>query len=145
MADLVEPVVGAQIQLLVALGGWADIDSMTIGSLGRAKGIAVASNEGPLTELADVLLPAASWAEQDGTFTNKNGLAQAFAAGPRPAGDGLAGWEVVVHLAKAAGIDLGFTTLKQLRAAMPESSLVTQKTKKAEATTDATASAGAAE
>ncbi|MBL8718215.1 MAG: (2Fe-2S)-binding protein [Myxococcales bacterium] len=145
MADLVEPVVGAQIQLLVALGGWADVDSMTIGSLGRAKGIAVASNEGPLTELADVLLPAASWAEQDGTFTNRNGLAQAFAAGPRPAGDGLPGWEVVVHLAKAAGVDLGFTTLKQLRAAMPASSLVTPQTKKAEATTDATASAGAAE
>lgn len=145
VADLVEPVVASQVLLMVALGGWADIDSITIGSLGRAKGIALAANEGPLTDLADVVLPSASWVEQEGTFTNRQGLAQAFGAGPRPAGDGRPGWELVVALAKAAGVDLGFATLKQLRAAMPEGT-VEQKPKKVEApAAEAASSAGAAE
>ncbi|NUQ74947.1 MAG: hypothetical protein HUU21_15460, partial [Polyangiaceae bacterium] len=55
------------------------------------------------------------------------------------------GWELVVLLARAAGVDLGFSTLKQLRAAMPEGT-VEQKPKKAEApAADAASSAGAAE
>jgi NADH-quinone oxidoreductase subunit G len=122
LADLAEPVVGGQVTALIALGGYADIaDATTVGALGRAKLVDLASNEGPLTDFAEVLLPAASWAEQDGTFVNRQGLEQAFFAGPRPAGDSIPGWEIVVRLAKQLGHPLGWSSFRDVRAAMKAS------------------------
>ena len=121
LPDIVESVASGEITTLIALGGHMDLDDITAGALGRAKIIVIAANEGPLTAIADVLLPAASWAEQDGSFINRQGLSQRFEAGPRPAGDSLAGWEIVARLARSMGHPLTWRTLKDVRAAMKAS------------------------
>ncbi|MGZ3453198.1 MAG: 2Fe-2S iron-sulfur cluster-binding protein [Polyangiales bacterium] len=117
-SELPELVAGGDVSVILALGGGPVIDPVVVGALGKAKVIAMASNHGPLTDLADVLLPAASWAEMDGTFTNRQGLAQQFEAGPRPAGESLPGWEIVVRLGRAMNINLAWTRLRDLRAAI---------------------------
>ncbi|MEO7096441.1 MAG: 2Fe-2S iron-sulfur cluster-binding protein [Polyangiales bacterium] len=121
--ELAEPVVGGQITTLVSLGGHADVgDATTVGALGRAKLIAIAANEGELTDFAEVMLPAASWAEEDGSFINRQGLEQKFEAGPRPAGDSLPAWEIVARLARQMGHPVDWKSLKDVRAAMKSSS-----------------------
>ncbi|MBI2390303.1 MAG: (2Fe-2S)-binding protein [Deltaproteobacteria bacterium] len=103
---------------ILALGGIADIDQATLAVLGRSKIVAIAANHGPLTNVADVLLPAASWSESDGTFVNRQGIEQPFEAGPRPAGDSLPAWDVIARLARALGHNLAFNKLRDVRAAM---------------------------
>jgi NADH-quinone oxidoreductase subunit G len=120
LEELMEPAVSGKVAVVLALGGLADLDvaPTSLGGLGRAKVITLAANHGPLTHTADVLLPAASWAESDGTFVNRQGRAQTFEPGPRPAGDSLPAWEIVSRLAKAMGLPMEFTRLRDLRAAM---------------------------
>jgi NADH-quinone oxidoreductase subunit G len=52
---------------------------------------------------ADVVLPAASFAETDGTFTNHAGRVQRVRQAFSPPGDALEGWRLVADLAKALG------------------------------------------
>ncbi len=119
LSELAEPVAGQQISVLIALGGEADIsDATTVGALGRAKLIAIAANHGPLTENAEVILPAASFAEQDGSFINRQGTEQRFSAGPEPAGDSLAGWDILARLARQLGKPIDWKSFLDVRAAM---------------------------
>jgi len=60
------------------------------------------------TALADVLLPAASFAEVDGTFTNNGGLVQRVRKSIEPVHQSLADWMIVARLAKELGSDFGF-------------------------------------
>jgi len=61
---------------------------------------------------AQVALPLASWAEVDGTFTNKLGMVQRIRAAVPPAGDALPGWEILSHLARKLGATMDFTESK---------------------------------
>lgn len=114
--QLVESVVSGQITTVLALGGLADFDEVMFGSLGRAKLIVFADQEGPLTSLADALLPAASWAEQTGSFINRNNLEQRFEQGPPPKGDSLPGWQIVTKLARETGHTIPWSEFRELRA-----------------------------
>lgn len=119
LRDLAEPVVGGQISVVLSLGGFTDKDDVTtIGALGRGEVVVIASNVAPLTEIADVLLPTATWAEQDGSFVNRQEMEQRFEAGPRPAGDAIPGWDIVVRLARQLGHPIAWKTIKDVRAAM---------------------------
>jgi NADH-quinone oxidoreductase subunit G len=118
LEDLVEPAAAGMISAILAVGGSADLDDLVAGALGRPKVVCLATTEGPLTELADVLLPAASWAEADGTFINRNGVEQQFESGPSPAGQSLPVWDIVVRLAKKMGHTMSWTKLKDVRNAM---------------------------
>src|SRR2546421_6066510 len=60
------------------------------------------------TEFADVVLPAASFAEIDGTFTNSGGLVQRVRKSIEPAHQSLADWMITARLAKELGVDFGF-------------------------------------
>ncbi len=60
------------------------------------------------TALADVVLPAASFAEVDGTFTNSGGLVQRVRKSIEPVHQSMADWMIVARLAKEFGIDFGF-------------------------------------
>jgi formate dehydrogenase alpha subunit len=51
-------------------------------------------------EFADVLLPAASWAEKDGTFTNTERRVQLIRAAVPPPGEALADWRITSRLAR---------------------------------------------
>lgn len=58
--------------------------------------------------LADVVLPAASFAEKDGTFTNAEGRVQAIRRAIEPIGSSRADWEIIAALAAAMDVDFGY-------------------------------------
>ncbi len=72
-------------------------------------------------ELADVVLPAASFAEKDGTFTNLERRVQRVRAAVPPPGEARQDWQIVCDIARrmgAAGFD--FTSASQIRDEMSE-------------------------
>ena len=56
------------------------------------------------TELADVVLPAASFAEKDGTFTSTERRIQRVRKAVEPVGDSKAEWEIISQLLSKFGI-----------------------------------------
>jgi len=60
------------------------------------------------TEHADVVLPAASYAEVDGTFTNNDGFVQRVRQSIPPLHQSKADWMITAQLAKELGVDFGF-------------------------------------
>ena len=54
-------------------------------------------------QLADVVLPAASYAEKEGTFTSTERLVQMVRKATEPPGESKADWEIICDLAKAMG------------------------------------------
>lgn len=64
--------------------------------------------ENETTAAADVVLPAASYAEQDGTFTNNDGLVQRVRQSIAPLHQSRPDWVIVSQLAKELGMDYGY-------------------------------------
>lgn len=60
------------------------------------------------TRFADVVLPAASFAEQDGTYTNNDGLVQRVRQAITPVNQAKADWVILSILAKEFGVDFGY-------------------------------------
>jgi NADH-quinone oxidoreductase subunit G len=60
------------------------------------------------TEFADVVLPAASYAEQDGTFTNNDGFVQRVRQSIAPLNQAKPDWLITSQLATELGMDFGF-------------------------------------
>ena len=60
------------------------------------------------TRHADVVLPASSYAEQDGTFTNNDGLVQRVRQSIPPVHQSRPDWIITAQLAKELGLDFGF-------------------------------------
>jgi NADH-quinone oxidoreductase subunit G len=60
------------------------------------------------TEHADVILPAASYSEVDGTFTNNDGFVQRVRQSISPLHQAKADWMITAQLAKELGVDFGF-------------------------------------
>lgn len=63
---------------------------------------------------ADVVLPAASWAERDGTFTNTERRVQLFQRALEPAPHALPDWEIVQDLAKQFGAKWNYGSAKDV-------------------------------
>ncbi len=61
------------------------------------------SNENGTSVLADIVLPSATYAEVDGTFTNFEGKVQRIHQAVEPLGDSFPTWQIVARLAKAIG------------------------------------------
>ena len=60
------------------------------------------------TEYADVVLPAASFAEVDGTFTNNTGYVQRVRQTIEPTNQSKADWVITSMIAKEMGVDFGY-------------------------------------
>ncbi len=60
------------------------------------------------TAFADVVLPAASFAEIDGTYTNNDGFVQRVRKSIEPVSQSKPDWLIVSQLAKELGVDFGF-------------------------------------
>ena len=58
------------------------------------------------TELADVVLPLASWAEHDGDYINLEGKLQTARRAIKPVDQARSGYDIVSNIAKALGVDL---------------------------------------
>ena len=57
-----------------------------------------------LCEFADVVLPAATFVESEGTFVNMEGRLQKFGPAVAPLGEAKPGWRIVGDLARTMGI-----------------------------------------
>jgi NADH-quinone oxidoreductase subunit G len=78
--------------------------------------IVLSTHDGSLLAGAQVVLPASSWAESDGTFINSAGLSQVSERAIMPKGLSLPAWKWVSHLAHALGHDLNLKTSDEARA-----------------------------
>ena len=58
-------------------------------------------------ELAHVVLPASSWAEKEGTYTNTEGVTQRLCKVVEPTGQSLPDWQIISRLAMTMGNDMG--------------------------------------
>jgi NADH-quinone oxidoreductase subunit G len=90
----------------------------------RVKVVALAAHESPFTRSADVVLPAALWAEVDGTFCNRKGMVQRVRRAVEPAGHARPMWSVVTLLAPRLGHALAWATPRavfdDLKQAVPD-------------------------
>ena len=65
---------------------------------------------------ADVVFPAACFAEKDGTFTNSERRVQRVRKAVEPPGEARADWEILVELAKRCGADWGYQSAAEVYA-----------------------------
>ena len=66
------------------------------------------------TELADVVLPAASFAEKDGTFTSTERRIQRIRQAVAPPGVARPEWEVICELLRAFGVPAAFNSAAEI-------------------------------
>ncbi|HKU45042.1 MAG TPA: 2Fe-2S iron-sulfur cluster-binding protein [Polyangiales bacterium] len=117
LSDLIKDVASGEVQGVLALGWAAAEDLAPLRSLKTF--ITLASNTGPLTEAASLLIPVASFAEMDGTFVNRQGMAQRFSRvifpppGVRPA------WETLVQLARLINKPFAVSQIADVRQTLP--------------------------
>ena len=67
---------------------------------------------------ADVILPAAAYTEKAGTYVNTEGRVQLSDKAVFAPGDAREDWTILRALADAFGVELGFDSFEELRAAM---------------------------
>jgi len=67
---------------------------------------------------ADVILPAACFAEKEGTFTNSERRVQRVRKGVEPPGEARADWEILVELANLRGADWSYADTAEIYAEM---------------------------
>jgi NADH-quinone oxidoreductase subunit G len=113
VSALIEDVAARRITHVIALGGSAPGDTS---ALGNAKLVTIAAHQGPLTKLAEVVLPATSWAEHAGTYVNAKGIRQVADKALEPQGASRPAWKLVADLAAALGLEPSWSKLKQIRA-----------------------------
>ena len=65
-------------------------------------------------KLAHVVLPAASWAEKEGTYTNAEGVTQRLCKVVEPTGQSLPDWQIISRLATTMGNDIGLRTREDI-------------------------------
>ncbi|MDY6835712.1 MAG: formate dehydrogenase subunit alpha [Chloroflexota bacterium] len=68
----------------------------------------------PTAKLANIVLPAASFAEKDGTFTNFEGRVQNVQKVIDPIGNSLPDWEIIIRLATQMGHSVRFSSPRQV-------------------------------
>ena len=69
---------------------------------------------------AKVVLPAASFAEKEGTFTNLEGKVQKIRQAIKPLGQSRPDWQIILQLAAALGHPMPFTSLEEVKEEMSE-------------------------
>jgi NADH-quinone oxidoreductase subunit G len=120
IAALLDAVKAGKYSFVIALGAELEVDAQeALGTLSKLKGlVTIAAHDGPLVRAAHVALPAAAWAETDGTYVNRQGLAQRSEPALRPRGDATPGWDLVTQLGKKLGYAMTFKSLADVRRAI---------------------------
>ena len=65
-------------------------------------------------QLANVVMPAASFAEKEGTFTNFEGRVQQVRKVIEPLGESLPDWEIILQLSNTMGCPMPYSSLQQV-------------------------------
>src|SRR5262249_42446108 len=80
--------------------------------------IVQATEAGPLTAEADVVLPGSAWLEKDAIYTNDQGRVQASARTFAAPGEALDDWQILREVAGALGLSLPYRTGDGVRRAI---------------------------
>jgi NADH-quinone oxidoreductase subunit G len=117
-ADLLRDIESGAVTHVIALGGatpgdW-EADRRTLDRLKAL--VTIAAHEGPFVGAATVVLPATSWAEAGGTYTNVKGMRQISDKAIEPVGKSEPAWKHLADVGKALGVDAQWTKLKDIRA-----------------------------
>ncbi len=108
-------IASGSIKALVALGDRMELDDEAKAAFSRLEVFLLLTPfSGDLLDLAHVAFPVSTWAETDGTFTNKQGMVQRIRRAVSPPGDGRAAWEILRDLGKRLNAPLAFPTVKVL-------------------------------
>ena len=110
MADIA----AAKPRVVLSLGA----DEMDFGAFGDALKVYIGHHGDKGAHAADIVLPAASYAEKDGTYVNTEGRVQFAEKAVFAPGDAREDWTILRALADALKVEVGFDTFEQLQAAM---------------------------
>jgi len=72
--------------------------------------IVLSSHKGPLVGAAQVVLPIATWAEVEGSFTNKDGRVQRLHQAIPCVGEVVPGWQALALLGSKLGVELAYAS-----------------------------------
>jgi len=109
-AGVIDAAAGGELDVLVVLGDALDpedtvaIPEEAASKIGQL--IYVGSFEDATARQASVIIPAAAWAEEDGTMVTFEGRVQRVERAHVPRGERRPGWRVAADLARAAGVEL---------------------------------------
>jgi NADH-quinone oxidoreductase subunit G len=117
-AGLASAIQSGAVTHVIALGSGVE-DATFASALGKLKGlIVIGSWNGPLSQAAHVVLPAASWAESDGSFMNAKGMVQESEQAIDSLGQARPAWKLIAALGVRLGVPVPYKSLEELRAAM---------------------------
>ena len=74
--------------------------------------------ESELTKAADVVLPGCAWVEKDASYTNGAGTLQVTSESILPPGEARNDWQILVDVAAALGVPIGYTSGQEVRQAI---------------------------
>ncbi len=115
-ADFLAAVEGGTIRHAIALGATTGDQEASADKLGKLEAlVTIASHECALASAASVLLPATSWAEQNGTYVNGKGLKQQSQKAIEPQGASRQPLFLLGELAKTLGHEPTWAKLKDIR------------------------------
>ncbi len=115
-AELVKAAEEGKLTHVLALGSQAPSDAAALAKIKHL--VALSTHVGPFAKHASVVLPAASWAEAEGTFINRNGLIQESERAVTPRGESRPAFRWVHELRLALDRPPAWKKLGELRAAM---------------------------
>jgi len=110
MADIVK----AKPKVVINLGA----DEMDFEPFADALKVYIGHHGDKGAHAADIILPAASYAEKDGTYVNTEGRVQFAEKAVFAPGDAREDWTILRAMADALGVSVGFDTFAQLQSAM---------------------------
>ena len=110
MADIA----GAAPKVVLSLGA----DEMDFAPFAGSLKVYIGHHGDKGAHAADVILPAASYAEKDGTYVNTEGRVQFAEKAVFAPGDAREDWTILRALADALGVSVGFDSFDQLQSAM---------------------------
>ncbi len=106
LTDLAADVASGAVTGLLVLGN----ESLSLPPGKLAALVALTSRKGLLVDAAHAVLPVATWAEVDGTFTNKTGLVQRIQPALSSPGEAVPGWQALALLAGKRGVSLAYAS-----------------------------------
>jgi len=107
-------IAAAKPKVLLSLGA----DEVDYSAFGGALKVYIGHHGDKGAHAADIILPAASYAEKDGTYVNTEGRVQFAEKAVFAPGDAREDWTILRALADALGVSVGFDSFAELQSAM---------------------------
>ncbi|MFO0597686.1 MAG: 2Fe-2S iron-sulfur cluster-binding protein [Myxococcaceae bacterium] len=113
-AALSKGIEGGEIKALYALGADFPDDGFAATAQKLELFIVAATNETKITEEAHAVLAASTHVEDEGSFTQQDGITQRFRRAYPPRGDSQPHWKWAVDLARGLGLEMKATSSREI-------------------------------